>query len=339
MSRTWLFMMVVAAMAVGLCGTAEAQRANRTIDPNTYGGKFSTGGFGFEMRTAFQISGDLYRGQPVPTATPGISALGKGPSVARDESVMGLGLNWQFGTDQDVMGAILKLDFNFHTIDTVGPTSAASGGLPVPGSVTTFSVTTSKLGFNLIWNPLKSLNRSVMGRDPLFDKNPDTDFGFSLVFGPNLGFMAGDLGDINGLATFGFDIGAVFDIPLGDANEFNLVPAFWFETNYHMSGDAQVDIFNSTEQSPTGVGQNDGVVLRSHNFLPPHAWNIGADFVWRPRFGANQENNHWRFSGGMWLNVPFAFNTFFAEDPGDAWRTDGRAPVFLTFSFGFAYVW
>lgn len=339
MSRTWLFSMVLAALAVTAGGALEAQRNNRLIDANTYGDKFSTGGFGVSVSTALQIDGDLYRGTPVPTGTPGVSTLGRGPTVKRDESVLGLGLNYQFGSSSDVMGANLYLSINSYSIDTVGPTQLATG-LPAPGGITTFAATTSRLGFNFIWNPVKSLNRNIIeGGEPAFDADPKQKFGFSMFFGPSLTLMSGDLNALNGLATLGIDVGVAFDIPLGDANEFNLAPSTWLETNYHFSGDVQPSIFNSTETRPLGVGNNDGVVVRSHTLIPPFAWNIGADFVWRPRFGDNQENNRWRFAAGAYFNIPFAFNNFFAEDAGDAYKTDGDGASYLTLSLSFAYVW
>jgi len=338
MSRTWLSSMVLAALVVAAGTALEAQRTSRVIDTNTYGDKFSTGGFGVAVWTALQIDGDLYRGTPVPTDTPGVSALGRGVDVKRDEGVTGIGLNWQFGSSSEVMGVNAFIHINNYTIDTVAPTSAVTG-LPGAG-VTSFSSTVSKFGFNIIWNPIKSLERSTIDRgDPLFDASKTERFGFSAFFGPNLSFLSGDLNDLNGVAALGFDFGVLFDIPLGDANEFNLAPSFWFETNYHFSGDAQRSIFNSTETRPTGVGQNNGVVVRSHTLVPSFAWNLGADFVWRPRFGDNQENNHWRFAAGAYLNVPFAFNNFFAEDPGDAYKTDGDGSTYLTIALSFAYVW
>lgn len=338
MSRTWLSSMVLAALVVAAGTALEAQRTSRVIDTNTYGDKFSTGGFGVAVWTALQIDGDLYRGTPVPTDTPGVSALGRGVDVKRDEGVTGIGLNWQFGSSSEVMGVNAFLHINNYTIDTVAPTSAVTG-LPGAG-VTSFSSTVSKFGFNIIWNPIKSLERSTIDRgEPLFDASKTERFGFSAFFGPNLSFLSGDLNDLNGVAALGFDFGVLFDIPLGDANEFNLAPSFWFETNYHFSGDAQRSIFNSTETRPTGVGQNNGVVVRSHTLVPSFAWNLGADFVWRPRFGDNQENNHWRFAAGAYLNVPFAFNNFFAEDPGDAYKTDGDGSTYLTIALSFAYVW
>jgi hypothetical protein len=339
-----MFSMVLAASMIAAGTALEAQRTSRVIDTNTYGDKFSTGGFGASLWTAMQLGGDLYRGTPVVT-DPGITTLGRGVNARRDEGVLGIGLNWQFGSSSDVMGAVAYFHANSYSIDTVGrtvpiPGSVVGGTQPGPG-VTNFASTVSKFGFNVIWNPIKSLERSTIDRgDPLFDASKTNRFGFSAFFGPNLSFMSGDLDDINGIAAFGIDFGVSFDIPLGEANEFNLAPQFWIETNYHFTGDVQADIFNATAFDVNGTPfPPNGVVVRSHSLIPSFAWNLGADFVWRPRFGENQENNHWRFGAGAYLNVPFAFNAFFAEDPGDAYKTDGDGAAYLTLSLSFAYVW
>lgn len=325
MTRKLLALVLLAAGVVLGGSDLQAQRSGNILSLNTHGGKYESGGFGMRLSTAMQLGGDIYSGRIVQTGSGPI--IGNGIAHERTDSVFGVGFDWQTGTDSDTLSANFSLDLNSYTVDGIDNAGR---------SRFLFDATVFRFGVDFILNFYKSEEVEGNGRRERHGT------GMSVFFGPNLSFLTGDLVDLNGFATIGMNVGVAFDYALND--EFQIAPSAWLEMNYHMSGDAQRDIFNATDTGLTGPTQSaalDGLVVRTHTLVPPFIFNIGGDIAWTPAFVDEDNNiqNSWRFTLGAFFNAPFGFNTFAAEVPGDPLESDGDGSTYLTISLGVAYLW
>ena len=317
-----LLALFVVAGATPLFG----QRAAQVMNYNAHEGKYETGGFGVGLMLGSMLSGDMFRAELI-TDVGGGGRLGDGAAISRTETVAGLSLAYQMGTDSDTVGTDLSLDFISHNVELT-----EAGTFGTISSVATVAF----LGFDWVINFYKS---EYIERD---GRRTRDGFNFSLLIGPKLGFFFGDFSDLNGMSLLGIDLGLALDIPLKD-DVIQLNPAMWFEMNYHFSDQVDVGTHDSTDTGlAAGQGRSlDGVLVRTHNFVPPSVLNIGSDLVFTPLFVGERGNlvNAWRFNLGLYLTLPLAFNAFAADLPGDPLYTDKVRPTYVAFSFGASYFW
>ena len=304
-----------------------AQNAGRAMNYNTHEGKYESGGFGAGLILGFPLSGSIFRGGLV-TPADGIPVLAnQGAKLDRSDSAYGIGFDFQFGSNNDTIGTNVGLDLISHSVEATD----ANGLL-----VTSFAETAVFLSFDFIINFYKSEFLEPDGR------RTRDNFNLSLIVGPKIGMLTGDLADVGGLASFGLEFGLAADFPV-HKDFFQVAPSLWFEFNYHMSADAESTVFNSTDTGllAGGTGNNDGVLVRQHTIIPSWALNLGSDFIFTPLF-VGQEGaliNNWRFVGGLYFTVPFTFNAFAASAPGDPLYTEGDGAAFATIVFSASYFW
>lgn len=325
MTRKWLALVLMAAGVVLGGSDLLAQRSGNILSLNTHGDKYESGGFGLRLSSSLKAGGDVYSGRIVQTVDGPI--IGNGKAHERTESVYGLGLDWQFGTDSNKLSANVSFDLSSYSVD--GTDNAGVSRF-------LFDATVFRLGVDFVLNFYRSEEVEGNGRRERHGT------GMAMFFGPNVSFFTGDLVDLNGLATIGLNLGVAFDYALND--EWQIAPSAWIEMNYHMSGDAERAIFNATDTGLNGPTQSaalDGIVIRTHSVLPPFIFNIGGDLAWTPAFVDEEGNiqNSWRFTAGAYFNAPFGFNTFAAEVPGDPLESDGDGSTYLTIVFGASYLW
>ncbi|MCA8938655.1 MAG: hypothetical protein KDB07_02510 [Planctomycetes bacterium] len=327
MTRKWLALVLLAAGVILGGSDLEAQRSGNVLSLNNHGNKYESGGLGVRLSTGLAIGGDIYSGAIVNTSDGPI--IGNGIAHERTESATGIGFDWQFGHNgaDSKSGTNISLDMTTYSVD--GQDNAGVNRF-------LFDATVFRLGFDFIINFYQSENVGADGR------RERENFGLSMFFGPKVSWFAGDLEDLNGLASIGMDIGFIAEYPL--SNEWQITPSAWFEVNYHMSGDAERSIFNATDTGLNGPTQSaalDGIVVRTHSVVPPYVLNFGGDIAWTPAFIGQDGNiiNNWRFTLGAYLNLPLELETFAADAPGDPLRSDGDGSTYLTIALGASYLW
>ncbi len=301
-----------------------AQSNSPVMNVNTHGGKYKNGGVGVGLFMGLMNEGSLYRGEIYNDA--GSFGIGNGDAVDgkeldRSDSVQGISFDFQFGSNEETIGTDLGLDITSYSVESSG--------------VKLFSANVVTFGADFLINFYKSEFLEIDGR------RTRDGYGMSLIIGPKLKMLMGDLEDINGLASYGLDLGFAFDIPVHE-DILQISPATWVEVNYHTTEDFQADLFVATDSgTPTGTLNFDGVVVRSHTLIPSFAWNLGLDAVLTPLFVGRQGNliNNWRFNLGLFATLPITFNAFAADLPGDPLKTDRDGSMYVTASFGVAYFW
>lgn len=317
MAAHWRFVLLLTLVAFGSYGLEAKNNQVMNInvaEEGTAAGK----GFGFGLFIPFGIDGSVYRGRVYSTSNGDF--LGNGRELDRTDSAFGFNLDYQFGSDSDMVGTDLGLDVTSYSVETNG--------------FNLFSASTIELSATMSVNFLKSEeieSDGIRRRD---------EFGFSMLIGPTAHLLVGDLEDLNGIRTVGLNIGVAFDIPMHD-DIVQVAPAAFFEVNYHLSDEVQADIFDETRSDRTDPTALDGVVIRSHTLIPPYAFNLGADWVFTPLLEGRSGElyNNWRFSVGTYLTIPFAFNSIAADRPGAPLITDKDGMSYFTLSFQAAYFW
>lgn len=325
MAGKWCHAGLLVACALGAAMPIFAQGTPQIQNVNTHGDKYGSGAFGASLFFAFDMESSFYRARRVQTS--GSSAeFGEGAEVERSDNVAGLSLDWQFGSNSEMMGTNVGLK-----IATISANSRATNG----SEVKIFDETVATLGFDFVLNFYKSEQVEADGR------RRREGVGVAAFFGPSLNFMFGDLDDIRQLAALGFDAGVMLDIPLvGD--DLQLVPSAWLDVNFHRNGAVDTEIFVKTDRSADPSNpNNDGIVVRSKTVLPPFIWNIGADLVYTPLFRGEDGSpiNNWRFKAGVYYSQPFVFNGFQADKPSDPLNAENRGVTYVNVVLGISYVW
>lgn len=325
MTRKWLALVLLAAGVILGGSTLEAQRSGNILSLNNHGDKYESGGIGVRLSTGLAIGGDIYSGAIVQTSDGPI--IGNGTPHSRTESATGIGFDWQFGHESkdSKSGTNISLDMTSYSVDSEDAQGRA---------VFLYDATVFRLGFDFIIEFYESERKGA-------DRRERDNWGMSLFFGPHISWFSGDLDDLNGLATIGIDVGLSLEFPI--SNEWQIAPSAWFELNYHMSGDAQRTIFNDTDtglQAGTGA-ELDGLVVRTHTVVAPINFNLGGDLAWTPSFiGRDGEIiSNWRFTAGLFLNLPLEIDLFAADAPGDPLKNDGDGGTYVTLAFGASYLW
>ena len=368
MRQLWLAFMLMAAAAVFSAGVS-AQRFSPVANPNTHEGKYASGGVGFTFGFAPSFGGQLHREGPGSKTIGGKQEAVFRRRFSQSHSRLGLGgkFDFQFGADNDVVGTNFALEFHNINLSTSGSVQSPGQELFVisPGTNPVFlggneSITVLYFGFNLVVNFFRSEFLETDGR------RTREDWGLSLIVGPKLGLMTGDLGDLNGLASFGFQIGMVADVPMpleGAEDLMSFTPFMYLEANYKLDVDG--GLTDTSPISPTagqevlndnfdlgfyaksqedldgnGVPDYDGIALRRHDFIPSWTINLGTTFNLTPIFVSRSGGliNNWRFWASTTITIPMNLPLFAAEYVGDAmWASDGFPTLTFTIGFGAAY--
>lgn len=368
MRQLWLAFLLMAAATV-FSATVSAQRFPQVINPNTHEGKFSNGGVGFAFGFAPSFGGELHREGPGSQVVGGnLEAMFK-RRFTQTQSRMSFGgkLDFQIGSDNDVVGTDFGLEFQNINLSTASSVQSAGQELFViaPGTNPVFlggdeSITVLYFGFDLTVNFFRSEFLETDGR------RTRQDWGLALALGPKIGMMSGDLGDLNGFSSIGFEIGLVADVPVpldGAEDLISFSPFFYLESNFHMPIDG--GLTDTSPVSPTagkdmlndnfdlgfyaksqedldgnGVPDYDGIALRRHDFIPTWTMNLGTTFNLTPIFVSRSGSliNNWRFTASLTMTIPINLPLFAAEYVGDAmWSSDGFPTMTLTIGFGAAY--
>jgi|GEM_PF-5811620 len=317
MAANWRFVLLLTLVILGSY-SLEA-KTSRIMNLNVPEEGTAEGtGFGIGLYVPIGLEGNVYRGRVYSTSNGDF--LGNGRALDRSDSAFGINMDYQFGSDTDMVATDFGLDVTSYSVETNG--------------FSLFSAATIQLNWNMNINFLKS---EEIESDGIRRHN---DWALSMIVGPSLGILMGDLSDLNGVRTIGLNVGVGFDIPMYE-DLVQVAPSAWFEVNYHLGDEVQADIFDETRSDRTDPTALDGVVIRSHTLIPPYAFNLGADWVFTPLLQGRSGKliNNWRFSVGTYLTFPFSFNSIAADRPGDGLITDKDGMMYFTLSFQAAYFW
>jgi hypothetical protein len=346
MRQAWLYMLLFAVTCV-FAATVEAQRFPQLLKMHTHGGQYSTGGFGLTVGGGSALSSDLT------WEARGTDTVGGDPQAvyipvqrqAISRFTFGLGLDLQIGSNTDLIGT----DFGLRLYNVSVSTTAAGEGF---FSDIDESATLLYAGFNFTLNFYKS---EFLEAD---DRRTRQDWGLAMVFGPKVTWMAGDFSDLNGLSSFGLDIGLMADFPIpisGAEDLLTISPYLWFEMNYRLAVGNGIDNSTTSESGDEAINanfdvgffnrtstvrdDNSGLAVRRHNFIPAYAINLGTDVNLTPIFMSRSGGtiHNWQFKGSLIITVPLDLQFFAADHSGDALASDGEYPVHFTISFGASY--
>jgi hypothetical protein len=349
MRQAWLYMLLFAVTCV-FAATVEAQRFPQVLNMHTHGGKYSTGGVGLTLGGGSALSSDLT------WETQGSDFIGGDLEAiyipvqrqAISRFTFGLGMDLQIGSNSDLIGT----DFALRLYNVSLSTTATGEGFVTEIDE---SATLIYAGFNFTLNFYKSEFIEADGR------RTRQDWGLAMIFGPKASLMMGDFADLNGLSSFGLDVGVMadFPIPIGNAEDLlTISPYLWFEMNYRLNVDNGItapansdtpgqDLLNGNfdvgffNRSQIVADRNDdaGLAVRRHNFIPAYAINLGADANLTPIFLSRTGGtiNNWQFKGSLVITVPLDLGFFASDHSGDALASDGEYPIHFTISFGASY--
>jgi hypothetical protein len=178
--------------------------------------------------------------------------------------------------------------------------------------------------------------------------------------------MFGDFSDLNGLASFGLDIGLMADIPIaipGAEDLLSISPYMWMEVNYRLGVDGALvdtnpasltfgqDVLNDNfdigfygrsqeDLDGNGLPDFDGIAVRRHNFIPAYQINLGFDVNLTPIFISRSGGiiNNWRFHFSTIVSMPIHVPFLMSSYPGDSlYSAAEEYPVHFTVVFGAAY--
>lgn len=367
--RQLLLALSLMAMASVFAAFAHAQRFPQVINPNTHEGKYSTGGVGFQMGYGGMFGGELHReGLSSRNVGGGLEAVFR-RNFHQSQSRFAFGgkLDFQVGSDNDVVGTDFGLEFHNINLSTSGASksSGQENFVIAPNTDPVYydaneSVTLLYLGFDFTINFYKSEFLETDGR------RTRESWGLAMLVGAKVGMMFGDFSDLNGFASVGLDIGltADFPIPLPGAEDLlSITPYAFLEVNYKMGVDnalidtnptsptAGQDVLNDNfdlgfysesqlDQDGNGVADYDGIAIRRHDFIPTYLFNLGTTINLTPIFVSRSGGliNNWRFWAGTTVSIPLNFALFMADYVGDSlWSSDGHPVMTFTISFGAAY--
>jgi hypothetical protein len=368
MRRLWLFLFVV-AMSSGFAATADAQRFPPVMNLNTHEGKYSTGGIGFQLGGGLGLGGGLHREGPDAEIIDGNleAVFQRRFTQTHQRVIIGGKLDFQIGSDNNVVGSNFFLEFYNHGILTGGSSELGTSNIEIAeGTDPVYtaenkSATVLYAGFSLLINFYKSEFIETDGR------RTRSNWGLSLIFGPKVSMMSGDFSDLNGLSSYGFDIGLMADFPImieGAEDLMTISPYLMFELNLRapvetglvdenpasetfgrevLNDSFDLGFYNETQEDADGDGlpDYDGLAVRRHNFIPAYQFNIGAKVNFTPIFLSRTGRmiNNWRFWGSLNISLPVDLGLLGQSDyPGDTMWQDNELPfATITLSIGASY--
>lgn len=357
MGRIWLSLSLVAA-SIALASAANAQRFPQIMNMNTHEGKFSTGGFG----VAFGVGGG--GGSVFRRETPGVknvdgaleAVFKKRNSQAVSRTIFGAAIDFQIGSDNDVIGTDFGIDLVSMAISTGSTLDVDNDAFEGINE----NVTLMSAGFDFTINFYKSEFIETDGR-----RTRDA-WGLAMILGPKATMMFGDFSDLNGLASFGLDIGLMADIPIaipGAEDLLSISPYIWLEVNYRLGVDGALvdtnpasptfgqDVLNDNfdvgfysrsqeDLDGNGLPDFDGMAVRRHNFIPAYQINLGFDVNLTPIFISRSGGiiNNWRFHFSTIISMPIHVPFLMSSYAGDSLYSAGEDyPVHFMVVFGAAY--
>ncbi len=370
MRQVCLFLLM-AALVGSFAAIAHAQRFPQILNLNTREGKYDVGGVGLQIGGGYGLNmgaGELHReGIGSKVIDGNLEAIFKRRfAQTHRRIVFGAKLDFQIGSDNNVVGTNFYLEFQQFSINTSGASESGVSGIVIdPGTNPVFtgaaeSASVAYFGFDLIINFLRSEFVETDGR------RTRDHWGLALTVGPRLSMMMGDFSDLNGLSSIGANVGLIADLPIplsGAEDLLSLSPYFVFEGNYRLEVDTgQVD---DVTGSPTlgqevindsfdvgfygksqedldlnNVADYDGIAIRRHNFIPAWQLTLGTTVNLTPIFIGRSGKlvNNWRFWGSLNISVPLALGIFASQYPGDAmWGQDEMPFLTVTLSVGASY--
>ena len=370
MRQVWLFLLMAAVAGVFASATY-AQRFPQIMNLNTHGDKYDTGGVGFQIGGGYSMNfglGELHREGPGTKVVDGNleAAFTRRFAQTHRRIVFGAKLDFQIGSDNDVVGTSFNLEFYQFNISTANAAESGTSGIVIdPGTDPVYtgaeeSASVIYFGFDLIINFYKSEYLEVDGR------RTRDNWGLALIVGPKVSMMMGDFGDLNGISSYGMDFGLVADVPIpldGAEDLLSVSPYIVFEANYRTEVDTGLvdenpasptfgnDVINDSfdlgfydesqeDLDANGLPDYDGIAIRRHNFIPAWAVTLGTTVNLTPIFISRSGGiiNNWRFWGSFGISVPLGLNFLFAEYPGDAmWGADEIPRFNFTLSVGASY--
>ncbi|MCC7510666.1 MAG: hypothetical protein IT464_14985 [Planctomycetes bacterium] len=368
MRHMWLFLLMAASVSI-FAAAANAQRLPQVLNMNTHEGKFATGGVGLQIGFGTGFGGELHREGPASKVVDGALEAVFRRRFAQTHSrfVLGAKLDFQIGSDNDVIGTDFGIEFYNISISTSGSAVSGTNNLTVaPNTDPVYRATSSSsasliyFGFDFTINFYKSEFIETDGR------RTRNNWGLALIVGPKAGMLMGDFADLNGFATAGLDLGLMADFPIpipGAEDLLSISPYAIFEINYRFGVDTALvdsnpasptfgqDVLNDSfdldyysasqeDQDGNGLPDYDGIAIRRHNFIPAYQLSLGTTVNLTPIFISRSGGliNNWRFWMSATVSFPLGLNFIMANYVGDSlWGADELPTMSFTFSFGAAY--
>jgi hypothetical protein len=370
MRQVWLFLLMAAVVGVFASATY-AQRFPQILNLNTHEGKYDVGGVGLQIGGGYGLNlgqGELHREGPGTKVIDGTleAAFTRRFAQTHRRIVFGAKLDFQIGSDNDVIGTCFNLEFYQFNISTASAVESGTSGIVIdPGTDPVYtgaseSASVVYFGFDFIINFYKSEYLETDGR------RTRDNWGLAMIVGPKVSMMMGDFSDLNGISSFGLDIGLVADVPIhlsGAEDLLSLSPFMLFEANYRLGVDTGLvdenpasatfgaEVLNDSfdlgfygesqeDLDANGLPDYDGIAIRRHNFIPAWQLSLGTTVNLTPIFISRSGGliNNWRFWGSLTLSVPLNLGLFASAYPGDAmWGADELPTVTVTLSVGASY--
>lgn len=357
MRHVWLTLTLMAALSL-FSAFVEAQRFPTVMNTNTHEGKYSSGGVGLTLGVG-AAGGSVFRRETLGTKiVDGAeeAVFKKRDSQSRTTTIFGLAIDFQVGSDSDIVGTNFSIEiynFGLGTDSTVEADVDAYEGID-------HSATVMYIGADFIIDFWKSEFIETDGR------RTREDFALGMIVGFDVGMMFGDFSDLNGFASVGLNIGVIADIPIpftGAEDLLQLSPYLMLEANYRMDVDGGVvsniagatlnnevindnfdtGFYTTTENEAAARGLTvGGIAVRRSNFIPAYQLAVGVDANVTPIFIGRSGDiiNNWRFNLSMSISTPVKIDIMAADFVGDAmWTSTEEIPIILMISIGAAYFW